>query len=232
MMSCTASAQSSLFVDEASLPTHMLDQKDPLFYSEGVIATTSGKSSLCGPTSVMNWLQLRNQNAYSKIQLVKFVQLIGNDLRARNIEINNGLTEPQLLKFLEIYNSYLEENSEYVYINRGELQPIDILNSKPQILMLRYSEVVRYMPGRNRDDVKIPFSGAHYVLKVSATDDQILVIDPENPTYLTRLKLEETKEGSMKVFRVRPQSKRDLQSFADGVPLIWSMTGLIQEKEN
>lgn len=230
MMFCNASAQSSLFVDESSLPSYMLDQKDPLFYSEGVIATTSGTSSLCGPTSVMNWLQLRHQNAYSKIQLVNFVQLIGNDLRTQQIEINNGLTEPQLLKFLEIYNSYLEENSEYEYLNRADLQVGDILNSTPQILMLRYSEPVRYTPGRNRDDFKIPLSGAHYVLKVGAIDDVILVIDPENPAYLTRLKLEETKEGSMKVFRVRPQSKRDLQSFADGVPLIWSMTGAIQEK--
>lgn len=230
MLWSVASAQSSFFVNEASLPAYMLDQKDPLFYSEGVIATSSGASSLCGPTSVMNWLQLRHQNAYSKIQLVNFVQVIGNDLRAEGVEINNGLTEPQLLRFLEIYNTYLEENSEYVYRNRTELEIEEILNATPQILMLRYTEPVRYSPGRHRDDFKIPLSGAHYVLKVGARDDVIFVIDPENPTYLTQLKLEETKEGTMQVFRLRPQRKKDLQSFSDGVPLIWSMTGLIQEK--
>lgn len=224
MLASVASAQSSLLVDESLLPAYMLDQKDPLFYREGVIATTSGTSSLCGPTSVMNWLQLRHQNAYSKIQLVHFVQVIGQDLRAQGIEINNGLTEGQLLNFLEIYNSYLEERSGYVLRGRSEISPIDILNSKPQLLMLRYTERPHFTPGPiRRDNFQVPISGAHWVLKVGANpaSSELFVIDPENPGRLTRLAL----EGNT----IRPQSKADLETFAFGRALIWSLTSLIEE---
>lgn len=231
MLLSAASAQSPLFVDEATLPAFMLDQKDVLFYSQGILGP-GDRSSLCGPTSVMNWLQLRQQNAYSKIQLVNFIQVIGVDLRSQNVQINHGLTEFQLLQFLEIYNNYLEETKNYVLRKQNELSLAELLSDKPQLLMIHYREPVRFSPGRpHREDFKVPISGAHWVLKVGAVRQsaELMVIDPENPHRITRLFVEEVLEHGASVFRIRPKSKNDLNTFIYRVPLVWSLTSLIEE---
>lgn len=233
MMFGVSPAYASLFVDESTLPAYMLDQKDELFYREGIIRT-GGTSSLCGPTSVMNWLQLRNQNAYSKIQLVNFVQVIGNDLRAKNIEINNGLTEFQLLEFLKIYNDYLGESTQYVMSNSRNLQLDTLFSEKPQILLLRYREIVRASPFRpNRGEpFKIPVAGAHFVLKIAGDADSsvITVIDPEAPGYFTKLRVVESVEHGSKFYRIDPLSKRDLFSFTAGVNIMWNLSSTIEEQ--
>ncbi len=221
------------YVDESSLSAYMLDQKDPLFYSEEVIHSKSS-SSLCGPTTVMNWLQLKNQNAYTRMHLVQFVKVIGEDLRRQKIEINNGLTEFQLLEFLKIYNGYLDEKTQYVMSNSRELSLPTVLSDKPQILLLRYREIVRASPLRpNRGDpFKIPVAGAHYVLKVGGdpASSIITVIDPESPGYFTKLRVVESVEHGSKFYRVDPMSKRDLFSFTQGVNIMWNLSSTIEEQ--
>lgn len=226
------SASWAFYVDEASLSAYMLDQKEPLYYSQGVIPE-GRPSSLCGPTSVMNWLQLRHQNAYSRQQLVQFVNVIGQDLRQQKIEINNGLTELQLLEFLRIYNDYLGESSQFVLRNSQNLDVLALFSDKPQILLLRYREPVRFQPGGpRRDDFKVPASGAHFVLKVGGDIalSQILVIDPENPGRLTRLSIEALSDGGSLALRVKPVTRDDLNTFSWGVPLVWTLSSLLEEQ--
>lgn len=222
-----ASAQSRLYVDENSLPAYMLNQQDPLFYSEGVIANGE-TSSLCGPTSVMNWLQLREQNAFRRIQLVQFIKLIGEDLRKEGIDINNGLTEAQLLKFLELYSEYLEKKSNYILKHSQEFAAEELLNNRIQILMLRYIEKPRFRPGgprRDEPDLRAPVYGNHYVLKIFADSATatLFVIDPENPQYISKLKLQEG-------HKISPLSTNDLASFQLGVPLQWRVNSFIEEQ--
>ncbi|WII73521.1 hypothetical protein QJS83_06505 [Bdellovibrio sp. 22V] len=233
---------------EAQLPSLMLDQKDALFYEEGVIPAGS-ESSLCGPTTAVNWLQLESlQQTYDKTQLVDLIKEIGSVLRGKHIEINRGLIEPDLLAFLQLLYKKLNIKKEFVVKGRYHkdvpLSEEELWNDRVQILLLNYTEI-RSMsegphgrgrpPGRNiplPDDL-IPqgplVRGNHFVLKVYADREQgvLGLIDPETPGQYTLLKVG-TSEGS--VTTVRPYSRRDFPRFAFGIPLRWSILSIIEEK--
>jgi|GEM_PF-1952322 len=234
---------------ETSLSTLMLDQKDPLFYDQGVIPQGQS-SSLCGPTSAVNWLQLQNTSQpYSKKDLVEFVRTVGEDLRSQHININNGLIEIDLVRFLEVLNQHLGVQKKYVvkgrYYNGQGFSEQDVWNDQVQIWLLNYSEIPRSifpgprrgMPGRPGRDIPLPDDmmgdrplarGNHFVLKVAADKEKnlIAVIDPESPGRYTFLRVSFTPQAVY----IKGVSAQDLSAFAFGVPLQWSVLSLLEER--
>lgn len=224
--------------EEGALRHLMLDQKDELFYDRGVIPANQS-SSLCGPTSAANWLQLQAQT-FSKEELVELIKETGEALRPHYIEINRGLLETDLVRFLKILDTKLNIKRDFVIKGRTNFNIEEVWSDKIQILMLNYTEIrPQSPPGRGgrfppRRDIPFPddmlndnppVRGNHFVLKVFADKEKGLigVIDPESPTRYSWL---QAGSGNL----VRPVSREDFKEFAFGIPLRWTVLSLIEEK--
>lgn len=236
---------------ENELSSLMLNQNDSIFVEMGVTTDTQG-TSLCGPTSAVNWLQLKSvQQPYSKEHLVELVKEVGADLYAKRIDINQGLVEPDLVTFLKTLNKKLRIHKDYVIKGRYGggviIKEEDIWSPAPQILMLNYREIPRppepgFRPGRPGRNIPLPdelidrplVRGNHFVLKVFADRDNKLlgVIDPENPHRYTLLRVNYTTSltDTTPIIQLRPASREDFTTFYFGVPLHWSLTSIIEEK--
>lgn len=240
-----AFAQNALPLEQ-DLSRLMLDQKDELFYQQGVIPA-GDSSSLCGPTSAINWLQLKVANqAYPKKDLVRLVKLIGDQAPVPYKGINSGMTEPELVKFMDAMNEYLKVQIQYEVKGRSTITETDLLSDHAQILLLKYAEVVQAPepPSRGGPRVGGPrgaptmwsllphednsVRGFHFVLKVKAdkATGELWLIDPENPSVFTKVKLS-TLDGAL---RLRPLSRDYFPQFRFGVPLTWSVMSAIQER--
>ncbi|MEK2644369.1 hypothetical protein [Bdellovibrio sp. BCCA] len=236
---------------ENDLPALMLNQNDSLFFERGV-APGKSDSSLCGPTSAVNWLQLKSfQQPYSKEHLVELVREVGADLSAKNIDINQGLVEPDLVTFLKTLNRKLGIKQDYAikgrYGSGVTIQEEDIWSPAVQILMLNFREIPRPLepglrPGRPGRNIPLPddlmdrplVRGNHFVLKVFADRDNKLlgVIDPENPSRfsLVRVNFVTSLTDTTPVIQLKPATRQDLSAFTFGVPLSWSLISIIEEK--
>lgn len=227
---------------ENSLATLLVNQKDALFYEMNVIPQGQ-QSSLCGPTSAINWLQLTTQNQpYQKTDLVQLVKEVAADLRKQNIDINNGLIEPDLVKFLSTLNRKLGLSKKYSIIGRYGGIPLEneFWNDRAQILLFEYKEIppAPRFPGRGGRNIPLPdelmdhplIQGYHFVLKVAANleNHTLIVIDPESPELYTTLQVATQKVNGEIYFR--PASRKDLSAFSFGVPMKWTLRSLIEEK--
>lgn len=229
---------------EQDLSALMLDQKDSLFYDLGVIRA-GDDSSLCGPTSAVNWLQLKVANqAYPKKDLVRLVKEISTKNYPSYQGINNGMTEHELVKFMNFMNSRLNVNIDYQIKGRSVLSEGDLFSDQVQILLVKYAEIPRAPerppggiggrrppPMYNLPHEEPLIRGFHFVLKVAADANtrEITVIDPENPTRYTRVYVIGSTDTGIKI---KPTSKSDFPHFSFGVPLTWSVVSAIEEKAN
>ncbi|AFY00403.1 hypothetical protein [Bdellovibrio bacteriovorus] len=240
---------------ESQLASLMLNQNDDELYLRGVIPH-SRPSSLCGPASAINWLQLENKSL-SKSQQVDLLAQAASVSLAQGTDVNQGLIEPQLVQYLKNLDQLTGRNNHYGgkgrHFGATELTVSDLLSSEPQILLLRYDSRPRPAQppigrgrspriGGDRDggrDMGIPIldeneiRGFHFVLKVAAdsASQEILFIDPENPGRYSRARLEirNNPRNQKPEVRVLPHSAKDLVSFSGGGMLIWTALSAIEK---
>ncbi|WP_374032081.1 hypothetical protein [Bdellovibrio bacteriovorus] len=239
---------------ESQLPSLMLNQNDEELYLRGVIPG-KGPSSLCGPTSALNWLQLEKKSL-SKSQQIDLLEQAAALSLTQGTNVNHGLIEPQLIQYLQNLDQLTGQHNRYSgkgrYFSGAELTVEDLLSSQPQILLLRYDSRPRpQMPvgrgrgprdGGGRDggrDMGIPIldeneiRGFHFVLKVAADSatQEILFIDPESPGRYSRARLEiRTNPRNQKPeLRLLPHTAKDLSSFTGGGMLLWTALSAIEK---
>ncbi|MFV8248543.1 hypothetical protein [Bdellovibrio bacteriovorus] len=239
---------------EGQLPALMLNQNDEELYLRGVIPG-KGPSSLCGPTSALNWLQLEKKSL-SKSQQIDLLEQAAAISLSQGTNVHHGLIEPQLIQYLQNLDRLTGQNNTYHGKGRHfggvELTVDDLLSAEPQILLLRYDSRPRpQVPaGRGRGprdgfgrdggrDMGIPIldeneiRGFHFVLKVAANSDtqEILFIDPENPGRYSRARLEvRTNPRNQKPeLRLLPHTSKDLSSFTGGGMLLWTALSAIEK---
>lgn len=243
----TSQAASALTVPaEGDLASLMLDQNDPALYEEG-ITDVRGSSSLCGPASVLNWLQL--ETPLSRADQFHLLKTIQKELLKENTDINRGMIEPQVIRFLQIMDQHLSRKHDYVgagrFFSDSRLTAENIMSDDIQILLLKYegrfaASPTGFQGGRPKRprDPRIPivdetvFKGFHFVLKIAANPDtqEIVFIDSENPGRYSRARLGTTSPelGPVEI-RVFPKTSVDLGKFGHGGPLRWSVLSTIQK---
>ncbi len=240
---------------ESQLASLMLNQNDEELYLRGVIPH-SRPSSLCGPASAINWLQLENKSL-SKSQQIDLLAQAASVSLAQGTDVNLGLIEPQLVQYLQNLDQLTGKRNQYSgkgrHFGGTELAVSDLLSSEPQILLLRYDSRPRPAQppmgrgrspriGGDRDggrDMGIPIldeneiRGFHFVLKVAAdsASQEILFIDPENPGRYSRARLEirNNPRNQKPELRLLPHSAKDLVSFTGGGLLIWTALSAIEK---
>nr|BFD61935.1 hypothetical protein BdHM001_06160 [Bdellovibrio sp. HM001] len=233
---------------EAQLPVLMLNQNDEQLYLRGIIPG-KGPSSLCGPASAINWLQLEYGN-FNKDQQIRLLQQAEQLSRTQGVDIHRGLIEPQLIQYMQNLDALLGRIHRYAgkgrYFSDSELTLNDLLVPEPQILLLRYDSRPSPPPPMGRrdrgprgGDPMIPIldeseiRGFHFVLKVTADSNaqEILFLDPENPSRYSRARLEMrlNPRNQKPELRLLPLSREDLASFTGGGPLLWTALSAIEK---
>lgn len=242
---------------ESQLAALMLNQNDEELYLRGVIPH-SRPSSLCGPASAINWLQLEQQSL-SKSQQIDLLSQAANMSLSQGTDVNQGLIEPQLVQYLQNLDQLTGKHNRYSgkgrHFGGTDLTTEDLLTSEPQILLLRYDSRPRPAQpplGRGRGpriggardgghDLNIPIldeneiRGFHFVLKVAAdsTTQEILFIDPENPGRYSRARVEirNNPRNQKPELRLLPHSAKDLISFSNGGMLLWTALSAIEKNQ-
>lgn len=233
---------------EEHLPALMLNQNDEQLYLRGIIPG-SGPSSLCGPASAINWLQLEH-GTFNKDQQIYLLQQAAQLSRTQGVDVHRGLIEPQLIQYMQNLDALLGKNVSYVgkgrYFSDTELTVEELFSSKQQILLLRYDSRPNPPPAMGRrergprgTDPMIPIldeneiRGFHFVLKVEAIPEtqEIVFLDPENPSRYSRARLEiRTNPRNQKPeLRLLPSSRMDLASFTGGGLLLWTALSAIEK---
>lgn len=233
---------------EDQLPALMLNQNDDQLYLRGIIPG-SGPSSLCGPASAINWLQLEF-GTFSKDQQIQLLQQAAQLSQTQGVDVHRGLIEPQLIQYMQNLDALLGKNSSYLgkgrYFSEAELTLEDLFSPKQQILLLRYDSRPTASPSLGRrergprgGDPMIPIMdeneirGFHFVLKVAANPEtqEILFLDPENPARYSRARLEirNNPRNQKPELRLLPSSRQDLVSFTGGGLLLWTALSAIEK---
>lgn len=243
--SCLALAQNQLPAEQ-ELSALMLNQNDPLLYEQGVIEEDTS-SSLCGPASAINWLQLERR-AFTKDQQVELLKRTSERLSQLGINLNNGLIEPQLMTFLQGMNELVGIQSSYTGRGRffagNELTQNDLLSDQAQILLLKFESrahasgptrpahkggVPPRSPGRESTVIR----GFHFVLKVygNAEAEEILFLDPENPEHYSRARIEKrmNPQTQKEELRLLPLGPQDLKRISQGKNLLWTILSSIEK---
>lgn len=232
---------------EDQLQGLMINQNDPVFVEKGLSRSGNG-SSLCGPASAINWLQIEGANL-SKEQQQDLLSSVADTVLKNGIDVTQGLIEPQLVEFLEALNISQNKTASYSgkgrYFKDHSLTLEDLLSDQPQIILLKYESRPQAQAasqrGRNprgradfspREQTDV-IRGFHFVLKVAAdaSSQEITFIDSENPSRYSRAKIEvrenpETKKADL---RLLPSSSEDLRHFQSGPRLLWSVLSLIEK---
>ncbi|UXR64762.1 hypothetical protein EZJ49_00640 [Bdellovibrio bacteriovorus] len=234
---------------EGHLPSLMLNQNDEELYARGIIPN-AGPSSLCGPASAINWLQLE-YGPFSKDRQIQLLQLAAQLSLQQGVDVHNGLIEPQLIQYMRNLDTLLVKEHTYQgkgrYFSDNELTTEDLFSSKRQILLLRYDSRPTAPPSMGRrdrgprggQDPMIPIvneneiRGFHFVLKVAALPEtrEIVFLDPENPARYSRAKLEirNNPRNQKPELRLLPSSRQDLASFSGSGLMLWTALSSIEK---
>lgn len=180
------------------------NQNDDILRHAGFYFDNSGRSQLCGPVSVINWLQLkllRNQ----KVPLSKadFVKLLQAYQQRQNID--QGFTESELLEFIMKADPTLAQNVKSTAPNESA-----VFNSRASLLMIATYEV----PNSHFHDPDYdPYRSFHWVLKTNgnAKESWIEFIDPEQPDAFTRMEVEVQKSGMNTIYKLNRMKPTDLR---------------------
>lgn len=235
---------------EHQLPVLMLNQNDEQLYVRGIIPG-SGPSSLCGPASAINWLQLE-YGSFTKDQQIQLLQQAAQLSLQQGVNIHDGLIEPQLIQYMRNLDSLLGKVSTYQgkgrYFSETELTVADLFSPKQQILLLRYDSRPTPPPAMGRrdrgprgGDPMIPIvneneiRGFHFVLKVAAHPEtqEVLFLDPESPARYSRARVEirNNPRNQKPELRLLPSSREDLASFTGGGLLLWTALSAIEKNQ-
>ncbi len=232
-----------------------IDQKDKRFYSFGLIPEDRS-SSLCGPTSFLNLLlsdlyDSDQNNIESGIDFSKKItetliqKTINNSkglLLEDKIDVNNGLQEYELIKYIErfqkteildfksisLYRTY-RNYGESFFAERLELKKFASLANNPekQIWLIKFQELrvtpppfskkpphLDFDPGLGDD---VPSRFFHFVTKIKTNDENSFeLIDPENPNDILKLELSlENDPVTKKTIKIlRPKSNNAFKNFS------------------
>lgn len=233
-----------------------IDQRDSLFYQFGFLAKDQS-SSLCGPVSFENWQILEGRR--SKADVESGVQNIINAsiefYQQSSVDVRNGLPDFELARYANFYAKLFGFKKSYANADLRKLNPEQIkdlfLDSRPQILLLRFKEIVqsRQFPhptrgGRSIANPLIPQQGPvppgednafeiyHFVLQVywDAQREDLWIMDPENSRTYTILKLRASIESFGPQTSIYGRDGGEFPRFRFGRPMEWSLVSRVFEK--
>lgn len=225
-----------------------LNQEDPIFAQAHLIAPNEA-SSLCGPTTMANFVQLlaqeKNLQTVAPATFVSAMAQTHHEVFQKSINVvTNGLTPWEFITFADIFlkkfNLPVKWQAEHIESTEG-INLENLLSPGPSVLMLRFSDrQIREMgpPSRSFDpafgdggfNMEENFAtGFHYVLKVHADKEQnmLWLIDPMNPSQWTKVKLRIAVDeySQRKTIFLVPQSPGDFPNQApNGRPFRWSIS--------
>lgn len=227
--------QQTLFANEAS-SLFYIDQKDQRFYERQLIPKNTS-SSLCGPVSLINLIlnemkaEERNQNIQNDL-INQTIQLANTFKELENIDVNNGLVEYELIKYIDHFAKENRLNIHSPFLNEShtiygatfygkELNESIIQSPKRQIWQIKLEEIRSnsHFPGKPHnpknpfpnDDYRPEIPGMensvrifHYLTKIqNKNNKEFVLIDPENPKGELILELENKRDEQTKKMTYR-----------------------------
>jgi len=238
-----------------------IDQKDQRFYQRGLIPKNNS-SSLCGPVSLVNIiisdLNTKELTENTSEELLNEIITISNELKVKeNIDVNNGLVEYELIKYIELFKNEHQLNITSSFLKKkhhiygqtfyGKELNQHIIQSKfKQIWQIKIEEKKtpsyggpkpRY-PRDPFEDYQPEMPGLenpvrifHYISKIkNLNENEFSLIDPENPKEELILKLETINDPQTKkvIFRLIPKSPGAFKNFSIRPPYTIELKSIIE----
>ncbi len=175
-----------------------LNQNDQTFYDLNLIPKNQ-PSSLCGPSSYINYLiseKRFSQKSDAINTLLKHSKLIKDK---HSIDVNKGLIESDLVKFINSVNEDLKINRDFrIYgdafeSNNSSIEELyqKVNSSKKQIILLKLEERKTFNPYERKNrytldplDETAPTVYYHFVYKMKNDFGDIILIDSEDPSFV------------------------------------------------
>lgn len=248
------------FANDLAQPFY-IDQKDQLFYERGLIPKDSS-SSLCGPVSLVNLIisDMNNNelSEHTSEELLNETIAVSHELKVKeNIDVNNGLVEYELVKYIELFKNEHKLNLSSPFLKKkhqifgqtfyGKELNQQIIQSKlKQIWQIKIEEKKTPSfggpkPRHPRDPfedyqpempgLENPVRIFHYISKIkNLNENEFRFVDPENPNTELILKLESTIDPLTKktVFRLFPKSPGAFKNFSVRPPYTIELKSIIE----